>query len=139
MYLLDTNILSELAKKQPNANLLSHLSSKPFQSLFTSAICVMELRLGCALRGDFEKFWPKISKNIISRVSIIPFGQAEALMAGDVLAYLQRTGQSIGVEDAIIASTALEHKLVMVTANIRHFSKIRGLAIENWLTSFPKI
>jgi predicted nucleic acid-binding protein len=68
----------------------------------------MELRLGCALRGDFEKSWSRLSQNIISRISIIPFGQAEALIAGDVLAYLQRTGQSIGVEDAIIASTALQ-------------------------------
>ena len=137
-YLLDTNILSELAKKRPNPYLLSHLSSKPYQSLFTSSICVTELRLGCALRGDFESFWAKISKNIISRVNVIPFGHQEALIAGDILASLQKIGQSIGIEDAIIGSTALSHKLVMVTANIRHFSKIKGLAIENWPTSSLK-
>ena len=138
MYLLDTNILSELAKKRPNPYLLSHLSSKPYHLLFTSSICVMELRLGCALRGDFESFWAKISKNIISRVNVLPFGHQEALLAGDILASLQKIGQSIGIEDAIIGSTALNHKLVMVTVNIRHFSKIKGLAIENWLTSSPK-
>ena len=135
MYLLDTNILSELARKRPHPYLLSHLSSKPYQSLFTSSICVTELRLGSALRGDFETFWEKISKNIISRVNVIPFGHKEALIAGDILASLQKIGQSIGIEDAIIGSTALSHKLTIVTANIRHFSKIRGLAIENWLTS----
>jgi tRNA(fMet)-specific endonuclease VapC len=135
MYLLDTNILSELAKKRPNPFLLSRLSSKPYQSLFTSSICVTELRLGCALRGDFESFWEKVSRNIVSRVNVIPFGHQEALIAGDILASLQKSGQSIGIEDAIIGSTALSHKLVMVTANIRHFSKIKGLAIENWLTS----
>ena len=138
MYLLDTNILSELAKKRPNPFSLSHLSSKPYQSLYTSSMCVMELRLGCALRGDFESFWAKVSKNIISRINVIPFGHQEALIAGDILASLQKIGQSIGIEDAIIGSTALSHKLVMVTANIRHFSKIRGLAIENWLTSSLK-
>jgi tRNA(fMet)-specific endonuclease VapC len=99
----------------------------------------MELRLGCALRGDFLNFWSRISKNIISRVNVVSFGYKEALIAGDILASLQKTGQSIGIEDAIIGSTALNHKLVMVTANIRHFSKIKGLVIENWLTSSSKI
>lgn len=70
--------------------------------------------------------------------NILPFGHREALITGDILAYLQKTGQSIGIEDAIIGSTALSHKLVMVTANIRHFSKIKSLSIENWLTSSPK-
>jgi len=98
----------------------------------------MELRLGCTLRGDFESFWAKISKNIISRVNVIPFGHGEALIAGDILASLQKIGQSIGIEDAMIGSTALSHKLIMVTANTRHFSKIKGLAIENWLTSSIK-
>ncbi|MEW6375947.1 MAG: PIN domain-containing protein [Thermodesulfobacteriota bacterium] len=138
MYLLDTNVLSELAKKRPNTYLLSHLSSKPSQSLFTSSVCVMELRLGCTLRGDFVNFWSKISKNIISRVNVVSFGYREALIAGDILASLKKTGQSIGIEDAIIGSTALNHNLVMVTANIRHFSKIKGLVIENWLTSSLK-
>jgi tRNA(fMet)-specific endonuclease VapC len=98
----------------------------------------MKLRLGCAIRGDFVIFWSKISKNIISRVNVISFGYREALIAGDILASLQKTGQSIGIEDAIIGSTALNHKLVMVTANIRHFSKIKGLVIENWLMPSPK-
>jgi len=80
MYLLDTNILSELVKKCPNHNLLQHLQSNPSQSLFTSCICVMELRFGSALRKDFK------SRN-----------------------------------------------LIMVTANIRHFSKIKGLKVENWI------
>jgi len=106
--------------------------------LFTSSICVMELRLGCALRSDFGNFWSKISKNIISRVNVVSFGHREALIVGDILAYLQKTGQSIGLEGAINGSTALNHKLLMVTANIRHFSKIKGLVIENWLTSSPK-
>jgi len=135
MYLLDTNILSELVKKQPSHDLLQHLQSNPSQSLFTSCICVMELRFGSALRGDFESFWKKIEKEIISRINIMPLGHEEVLIAGDILADLQKKGQSIGIEDVLIASTALGHKFIMVTANIRHFAKIKGLAVENWLTS----
>ena len=135
MYLLDTNILSELVKKQPNSYLLQHLRSNPSQSLFTSCICVMELRFGSALREDFESFWHNIEKEIISRVKILPLGYDEVLIAGDILADLQKSGQSIGIEDVLIASTALIHRLVMVTANTRHFSKIKRLVIENWMVS----
>lgn len=134
MYLLDTNILSELIKKNPNQYLLIHLRSKSSQSLFTSSICVMELRFGSALRKDFSTFWQKINKEILSRVNIIPFGENDAIIAGDILSEMRKAGQSIGLEDVFIAATALTHKFIMITANTRHFSRIRSLAVENWLT-----
>ena len=133
MYLLDTNILSELVKKEPNHNLLQHLQSNPSQSLFTSCICVMELRFGSALRKDFESFWLTIDKEIISRINVMPFGPEEALIAGDILAYLQKRGQPIGIEDVLIASTALSHNFIVVTANVRHFSNVNSLRVENWI------
>ena len=132
-YLLDTNILSELIKKQPNPHLISRLASKPPQSLFTSCICVMELRFGSALRKDFESFWVRIGDEILSRVTILPLEHDDALTAGDILATLQRTGKPIGMEDVLIASTALRYQCTLVTANTRHFCNIRELAVENWL------
>ena len=136
MYLLDTNILSELVKKQPNHNLLQHLQSSPSQSLFTSCICVMELRFGSALREDFESFWLNIEKEIISRVNVMPLGPEEVLIAGDILADFQKKGQSIGIEDVLIASTALSHKFIVVTANVRYFSNINRLTVENWIAPY---
>ncbi len=133
MYLLDTNILSELIKKRPNPHLLSQLQSKPSHALLTSCICVMELRFGSMVREDFEVFWLKISKEIISRVNVISLGKKEALVAGDILADMRKTGQSIGIEDVLIASSAITNKCVMVTANTRYFSRINNLVVENWL------
>jgi len=133
MYLLDTNILSELIKKQPNPHLMVRLDSTAAHALFTSCICVMELRFGSALRDDFEEFWSSITREILDRVNILALGYEEALIAGDILASLQKKGQRIGVEDILIASTALSHKLVVVTANTHHFTKVQGLAVENWL------
>jgi len=124
MYLLDTNILSELIKRQPNPYLIPHLNSKPSNSLF------MELRFGSALRQDFEAFWIKITQEILKRVRVLSIGFDEVLMAGDILASLQKRGQPVGIEDVLIASTALVHNLVVVTANVRHFSKIENLVIE---------
>ncbi len=133
MYLLDTNILSEMIKRQPNSHVLSRLGSKPAHTLFTSCICIMELRFGSALREDFEKFWQKIAKEIISKVNIISIGEKEALRAGDILADLRKSGQTIGLEDVLIAASAIVNHYTVVTANVRHFSRIRGLEVENWL------
>lgn len=133
MYLLDTNILSELIKKRPNKEFLERLRSKHPEDLSTSAICILELRFGSALRPDAVSFWAKIEQGIISRVRVIPFGKKEALVAGDVLASLKNKGQIIGIEDVIIGATAMANHLAMVTANIRHFLRIEGLRVENWL------
>jgi tRNA(fMet)-specific endonuclease VapC len=133
MYLLDTNILSELIKKQPEPNFLKRLRSEPSQVLFTSSLCVFELRFGSALRSDFELFWPKIMSEIISLITVLPFGEKESLIAGDMMADLQRKGRKIGIEDVFIASTALASGFKLVTANVKHYSRIKGLKLENWI------
>ena len=133
MYLLDTNILSELMKRHPNSQLLSRLGLEPAYTLFTSCICIMELRFGSALRKDFNRFWQKITKEIISRVNILPIDEKEVLVAGDILAGLRKTGQIIGLEDVLIAALAITNQYTVVTANIRHFSRISNLRVENWL------
>ena len=133
MVLLDTNILSELIKKRPNPNLLSQLSSRPVHTLYTSMICLMELRYGSALRDDFDRFWAKIVENVISQIQVIPLGPKEGLIAGDLLARLRKKGQTIGLEDILISATAISHDLVLVSGNTRHFSKIEELVMENWL------
>ena len=133
MYLLDKNILSELIKRKPNAQLLERLRLEPPYALYTSCVCIMELRFGSALRDDFERFWRKITHEIISRVNILNIGPKEALIAGDILADLRKGGQIIGLEDVLIASSALTHQFTVVTANIRNFARITGLQVENWL------
>lgn len=135
MYLLDTNILSELIKRHPNPYLLSRLSSKPASTLFTSSICLMELRYGSALREDFESFWQKITQEIISRVNLVSVGEKEALAAGDILADLRKSGQTIGLEDVLVAASAMTHQFIVVTANVLHFSRITGLQVANWLAT----
>ena len=133
MYLLDTNILSELIKRHPNPQLLARLSSEPASTLFTSSICIMELRYGSTLREDFKPFWQKVVQEIISRVNPVAVGEKEALVAGDILADLRKSGQTIGLEDVLIAASALTHQFSVVTGNVRHFSRIAGLQVENWL------
>ena len=133
MYLLDTNILSEIIRKRPNPLVLSQLRDKASHELFTSCICIMELRFGSMLREDYKEFWGKLEKKIISKVNVIPISEKEAITAGDILAGMTKKGQIIGLEDVLIAASALANQCRMVTANVRHFSRIKGLVVENWL------
>lgn len=133
MYLLDTNILSELMKKNPNPRMLSRLREKPVHSLFTSCVCVSELRFGCSLRADFNEFWSRINKEIIARINIVALGQNEAVLAGDILAQLSSKGEAVGMDDILVAACALANQLTMVTDQVERYSGIKGLAVENWL------
>jgi tRNA(fMet)-specific endonuclease VapC len=56
-----------------------------------------------------------------------------AVLAGDLLALLERRGEQVGLPDALIAATALEAGFTVVAANTRHFRRIPNLKIENWL------
>ena len=70
---------------------------------------------------------------IISLITVLPFGEKESLIAGDIMANLQQTGRKIGLEDVFIAATALANGYKLITANIKHYQRIKTLTIENWI------
>jgi tRNA(fMet)-specific endonuclease VapC len=133
-YLLDTNVLSEVIRKDPNRGLLQRLRAVAARDVVTSAVCVAELRHGAARVAHGARLWERIAREILSRVDILPLGEAEALRAGDLLATLEARGEPIGIEDVWIGATALEHRLTVVTRNLKHFRRIPGLVSESWWT-----
>jgi len=133
MFLLDTNIISELIKRQPNPHLVARVEDIPDASLYTASVCAMELRFGALRVPNGEALWNKIQNRILSRIQILSFGYQEAMKAAELLAALYASGRPIGIEDTMIASTALSNALIVVTANTEHFSRIPGLHSENWL------
>jgi predicted nucleic acid-binding protein len=137
VFLLDTNIISELIKKQPNPYLLERMEDVPDASLHTASVCAMELRFGALRVTSSEALWTKIQKRILSRIQILHFGYQEAMKAAELLAALYASGRPIGIEDTMIASTAISNGLIVVTANTEHFSRIPGLPSENWLLPEP--
>jgi tRNA(fMet)-specific endonuclease VapC len=133
MYLLDTNVLSEIIKKNPNKNFIKKLGAIPSPAIFTATICVMELRYGAMKRGNPPDFWEKIEQHILSKVRILDFSYNEAIKAGELIHQLHSIGQPIGLEDIMIGSIALCNDLTVVSANTKHFQKISSLRVENWL------
>jgi len=129
-YLLDTCVVSDFIKGEPGTK--ARLKQTPPASIAVSAITVMELDYGLVLNPQrAEKVRPMIF-SFLSSVTILPFTAAEAQQAAEIRATLKSQGQPIGAYDVLIAATALQHHLVMITANQREFDRVVGLQTENW-------
>lgn len=133
-YLLDTNVLSEVIRKEPNRGVLQRLNGVAARDLVTSVVCIGEMRHGASRVVNGARLWKRISDEILSRVSVLPLGEAEAIRAGDLLATLEARGEPIGIEDVWIGATALQYGLQVVTRNLKHFRRIPGLVSESWWT-----
>jgi tRNA(fMet)-specific endonuclease VapC len=92
----------------------------------------MELRYGLLNNPQrAQKIEPTIV-SFLASVTILPFGTTEAEQASQIRAVLKTQGQPIGAYDVLIAATALQHHLLMITANLREFDRVPGLQAENW-------
>jgi len=131
-YLLDTNVLSEVAKKRPSATVIGHLREVPQTALHASVVSVMEMRFGAVRSATGSILWERIRRDVLRRVKILPLGEDEASRAGEILADLEMRGVPVGIEDVMIGATALVHGLVVVTRNVKHLGRIRGLVVANW-------
>ena len=132
MYLLDTNIVSEVLRRRPDPKVIARLSQVEPEEIHASVITLFELRFGSMLRDDAAKFWQKIETEILPLVRWLDVDRSVASKAGDIAAKLQKLGTPIGVNDCLIAGTALAHNLVLVSRNVRHFEKITELLREVW-------
>ena len=134
MYLLDTDILSNLIKRSPLMALLAKLASVPAEFQFTSSITLGELTYGAyRARSRSEYLLSRIETKLLPNLTVLPFDAAAARRYGELRAHLERQGTPIGDADSCIAAIALVRNFTMVTGNVRHFERVPGLSVENWL------
>lgn len=131
MYLLDTNVLSELMRRLPDRNVEARFESET-QALFSSVICLEEIRFGAKTGPPGNNLWQRLEVDVLPHVTVLVLDQSVALLAGDLRAEWKTGGTPVGYRDGLIAATALAQQLVLVTRNVRHFDHIGGLRIENW-------
>ena len=134
MYLLDTNVLSELVRKRPNAGVILRVQDLRYEDTNASVITMFELRYGAMRRDDASDFWMRIQRQIVAAVNWLVADVDVAQRAGDITAQLERSGVPIGNEDVFIGATALQHNLIVASRNTEHFSRIPGLRVENWFS-----
>ncbi len=139
MYLLDTNVLSEIARSRPHPDVLARFRAAPDAALFTSAICIEEIHFGIAAGPDGDMVRQRMESRVLFRVAVLALDDVVAKVAGALRGEWKVRGTPVGYRDGLIAATAQAHALILVTRNTRHFDHVGGLPIENWFEPAPPV
>lgn len=129
--LLDTNVC--VAALRRRADVVERMVAEFAEGdLRVSTITVFELAYGAARSGRPAEEFAKVSRFFQNGPCVELFGAPEAEAAGQIRADLAARGAMIGAYDLLIAGHALARGWIVVTANGREFSRVDGLAIEDW-------
>ena len=129
MYVLDTNTLIYFFRGDGRVG-ERLLSASPTEVAVPSVV-LYELETGIAKSTDPEKRRGQLDQ-LLEVVATLPFGVEEAKAAAGLRAQLEREGTPIGPLDSLIAGTAVVHRGVLVTRNVREFGRVPGLQVEDW-------
>ena len=135
MILLDTNVLSELTKPEPEPRVIAWLAAnEPLLALPTVALA--EVRYGIARlpegrrRSSLLRFWQATCSRFRGR--IFAFDQRAAAVYGDVAAQAERAGRRLSITDGQIAAIALVHRMQVATRNVSDFEASGASLVDPW-------
>lgn len=133
-YLLDTNVLSEPVRKEPDAAVVAKLRDHGGE-LATASVVWHEMIFGVRLlkasrkRSAIERYLAEV---VSAALPILPYDSAAAEWHGEHRARLSKGGLTPAFADGQIAAVAAVHELILVTDNVRDFEHYPGLQVERW-------
>lgn len=137
MIILDTNVLSALMRKAPEAAVVDWLDRQPADSVWLSSITVFETRFGLALlpkgrrRNALERaFETVLTDDLANRV--LDFDAVAAAAAAQLAADRQKAGRTVDLRDTLIAGIALARRATIATRNTKHFEGLDVPVISPW-------
>lgn len=132
-FLFDTDAISEVLRRRPLPIYVSWLSAIPRAEQFTSAVVVGELFKGAYRSADAARHLRNIETRVLPALTVLPYDAETARVYGALRARLEEAGQTLTDADLQIAATAVHHDLELVTGNLRHFRRIKGLRLNTIL------
>jgi tRNA(fMet)-specific endonuclease VapC len=127
----DTSFLIDLMRGQQGAILKLNEVIERNLGQYIASPTVMELAVGVSLANLPKKEQDKIDE-IIGGFQVLPFDAVSAWRAGIELGKLKKSGVTVDPIDAQIAGIALQNDDVIVTRNIKHFERFKGLRVEGY-------
>jgi len=129
-YMLDTCICSYILKKRPQSVKTRFEDIEP-DALCISAVTLAELYYGAARHPKGDAIRKEID-DFAARLSVVAWDEAAADHYGTIRTALEKKGTPIGAMDMLIAAHARSIRAVLVTNDLRHFTKVPGLKFEDW-------
>ncbi|MBN3870196.1 type II toxin-antitoxin system VapC family toxin [Nostoc sp. JL33] len=129
-YLLDTNVCARYLNGR-SLLIRERLRSTNVTDIAVCSVVKAELFYG-AMRSNNPTRTLARQQEFLNLFVSLPFDDSTALVYGRIRAELLASGTPIGPNDFQIAAIALTHNLTLVTHNIREFSRVSGLVIEDW-------
>jgi len=134
-YLLDTNVISELIAKQPNANVVQWIDARDPSGVYLSVVTIGELRKGIeklpdSKRKDTLRAW--LNDDLLIRFNghILELDIPVMLTWGELTGQLEQVGKPLPALDSLIAALALHHDCTLATRNEDDF-RATGIALIN--------
>lgn len=135
-YLLDTVAISETHKQDPDHGMRAFLENVPESDLMISVVTVAELHFGWsrlpvgARQRSVQRWVEDVEEAFEGR--IMPIDSSIAAFWGQLRAEVQGSGFNVGLQDLLIAATALQHNLTVVTRNVKDFTPTGCRFINPW-------
>ncbi len=130
-YMLDTDMCSYIIKAHPES-VASRFKKIDMAQLCISVITYAELMYGVQ-RSSSKRINRPIIEDFLSHLDVVEWGTDASDQYSVIRTELEIIGTPIGAMDMLIAAHAKSIKAVLVTNNRKHFIKVRGLKIENWV------
>jgi predicted nucleic acid-binding protein len=135
--ILDTNVLSALMRKAPDASVVAWLDRQPTESVWITSITLFEARLGLALLPTGRRrrvletaFGRLLEEDLDNRV--LDFDSTAATEAALLAAERHKAGRSVDMRDTQTAGIALARHATLATRNVRHFRDLKVPVVDPW-------
>jgi tRNA(fMet)-specific endonuclease VapC len=132
---LDTNVAVDLMRgRRPDVRERFERGCVAAEKVVLSTVVLFELAHGVrrSARPDAQA---KVLDDLLNDLNIVEFDAADALTAGDLRHQLEEPGLPIGPADFLIAGQAINRGWTVVTNDVGHFGRVRGLALIDWRVS----
>jgi predicted nucleic acid-binding protein len=134
---LDTNVISELARREPDPGVLAWLDSLEVSDVVTTSITAAELRYGVARLPDGrrKRELAMVIRGILTEDfggRVLPFDERASVRYADIVAGRERAGKPIGIADAQIAAICQDSGAVLATRNVPDFEETGIELIDPW-------
>ena len=143
MVILDTDVLSALTHPAPNGSVLAWFNNQPRPSIWTTAITVLEVRLGIeimpmgkrrsALGQRFERVIQQSLERRVAEFDLIAAHETALLMAKR-----RAAGRSGELRDSMIAGITIARRATLATRNTRHFNDLPISVVDPWISANPR-